>query len=631
VRPSRLANALVRAAALSAALLPAVSSAAPPPQPPLAVIPLPREIATGERVYEWGAEPRLGADSADERAAAATLADHLRSLGLRPAVVARSAAGSDVTFVTLVRADGVLGSEGYALRVGASGVTIEANAAAGLANAVRTLVQLTARRAGPVLQTQTVSIRDWPRYRWRGIHLDVSRHFFPVATVERYIDVAARYKLNVFHWHLTDDEGWRIEIKSHPLLTRAGSCGAQRECGYYTQAEIAEVVRYAAQRHVTIVPEIEVPGHAGAALAAYPELSCGAVAVPKVYCPTERTFRFLEDVLAEIVALFPGPYVHIGGDEVSSREWRSSAAVAELMRRERLSSYAAVQGYVTMRLARFLERNGRRAVAWDEVLAAPVPASVVVMAWRGGMTDVARRSGRDVVASPDGPLYFDAYQGDSAQEPPTMRFVATLDQVYRYDAGDVMGVQANLWTEQVATADHLFYMLLPRELALAEVAWSTPSARSWESFGARLPPELTWLERHGYRFRIPDVAFDLDDAGAVFAEVPGRIDAALALVPSRAVRVALSAPAPGTIRYTTDGSAPTIRSPLYRAPFTVDLDAGGAVVKAAAFLDDGSRGPLTACRIRRGVASHAAGTFPSWSALLAARSPNVYRPPRGIP
>jgi len=627
------------------ALLGAAPSAVATPQtvlPPVSVIPMPRDVQARDGAYEWRSDTRIGAESANERSAANVLAAYLRTLGLRPAVVAQSTADRAVSFRTLTPVDPELGSEGYTLRVDAGGVAITANTAAGLFYAVQTLEQLTPQSRGAAVQTRFVAIGDRPQYAWRGIHLDVSRHFFSVPTIKRYIDVASRYKLNVFHWHLTDDEGWRIEIKSRPLLTRTGGCGLQGGCGYYTHADIADVVQYADERHVTIVPEIDVPGHSGAALAAYPELSCGVVASPKVYCPTERTFAFLEDVLTEIVRLFPGRFVHIGGDEVSSREWRSSSAVRRLMQREHLSTYAGVQGYITARLARFLEKNGRRAVAWDEVLAAPVPASVVVMAWRGpGVLDLAARSGHEVISTPDGPLYFDAYQGEREQEPRAMRFVSTLQEVYAHDpartdllgarAAYVIGAQANLWTEEIATPDHLFYMLLPRELALAEVAWTPPVRKSWPSFNARLPSELGWLVQHGYRFRIPDVAYSLSGEDVRFAAVPGRIDSAVAETASPVVRVALASAAPGPIRYTTDGSAPTSRSALFRMPFDVHVSPGTAVaVKAAAFLGDGSRGAVSTCTIRRAPSRaprRSLTTFPTWSDLVSSRRADVYTPP----
>jgi hexosaminidase len=309
------------------------------------------------------------------------------------------------------------------------------------------------------------------------------------------------------------------------------------------------------------------------------------------------------------------------------------------MQREHLATYAQVQGYITTRLARFLESNGRRAVAWDEVLEANVPTSVVIMAWRGGgMAEQAMRSGHDVITTPDGPLYFDAYQGDRAQEPPAMRFVSTLEQVYRYDPSQtagatshLLGAQANLWTEQIATSDHVFYMLLPRALALAELTWTPPPAKSWSSFNARMPSELAWLEQHGYKFRIPDVAFGTSASDVRFAAVPGRIDSAVAETRSPFVRLALQSAAPGAMHYTTDGSAPTIRSPLFRSPFGVSLAPGEAVeVRAAAFLNDGTRGAVSSCTIRR-RAPHAwrrsLRTFPSWTALVSSRSADVYTPP----
>ena len=326
--------------------------------------------------------------------------------------VSRTAGASSLVTLDADAHDSALGSEGYRLDVTPQGVTIRANGGAGLFYGVQTLEQLLP--AG-TREITAVSITDVPAFRWRGIHLDVSRHFFPVSVVEKYIDVAAHYKLNVFHWHLTDDQGWRIEIKRYPRLTEIGSCragteidsdattiDAKRYCGYYTQQQIRDVIAYAKKRYVTIVPEIEMPGHSSAALAAYPELACGhgpfrvretwGVSTD-IYCPTDETFTFLENVLSEVIDLFPSEYIHVGGDEVPKDEWRTSAFVHGLMKREHLASYDAVQGYFDRRIERFLRSKGRRMIGWDEILDGGVTRTATIMSWRGesGGIKAARR------------------------------------------------------------------------------------------------------------------------------------------------------------------------------------------------------------------------------------------------
>jgi hexosaminidase len=346
-------------------------------------------------------------------------------------------------------------------------------------------------------------------------------------------------------------------------------------------------------------------------------------------------------VLAEVVQLFPGPFVHIGGDEVSPRSWRSSAEVDRLMQRNRWSSYGQVQAYMTKRVAAYLQRQGRRAVVWDEALSGPVPANTVVMAWRGEpAVRLGLARGVEIVASPDGPLYFDGYQGDPEQERPAMRFRATLEQVYRYRplapesaaAGGkrIIGLQANVWTEQIATPDRLFYMLLPRELALAEIAWGRPSVAQWPEFQQRLPAQLRWLSANGYSFRIPDVAFAFSGGPVRFAPLGDSVQSARAFTASSSVRLSLDVPVTGDIRFTTDGTPPSAGARKYVAPVPLRLSPGEAItVQAAAFVD-GRRGPVGRCIVRR-VSTvpplEAGRMYASWTALISDQRPGTYVPP----
>lgn len=498
-----------------------------------------------------------------------------------------------------------LGSEGYELRVAPSGIAIDANTAAGVYYGLQTLDQLLPYGKQPA-PMQGVTIRDWPAYRWRGIHLDVSRHFFPVSVVERYIDVAAHYKLNVFHWHLTDDQGWRIQIRRYPRLTSVGGCRAgseiegdaskidgKRYCGFYTQAQIRAVVAYARARYVTIVPEIEMPGHSQAALAAYPQLACAPRPLEvretwgvseNIYCPTEYTFTFLENVLREVMELFPGPYIHVGGDEVPKASWESSAAVRALMKREHIATYAGVQGYFDRRIEHFLESHGRRMLGWDEILDGGVTHAATIMSWHGeGRGITAAQHGNDAIMTPDGPLYFDAYQGDPEDEPEAIGSLSTPQEVYEYEATPVrltpsearhiIGVQGNLWTEFITTPSYLFYMLLPRMLSLSEIAWSDPQPRMWNEFEMRMGAQLPWLTAHGYNFRVPNPELTVSNATTTFSNVSSSVRTIDARTQAASVSVTISTVVPGgTIRYTTDGSVPNVHARVYSAPLDERLE-----------------------------------------------------------
>ena len=424
----------------------------------------------------------------------------------------------------------------YRLTVNSTGMTIAAAAPQGLFYGIQTLRQLVPPEGERAVAA--VEIADRPRFGWRGMHLDVVRHHFPVAFVKRYIDLLARYKLNTFHWHLTDDQGWRIEIKKDPRLTTVG--GFRRETvvaknfdpfvgdgvphgGFYTQDEIRDVVAYARERYVTVVPEIEMPGHSLAALAAYPELACtpGPFEVgmrwgvyDDVFCPTDRTFAFLEDVLTEVIALFPGTYVHVGGDEVTKVAWRQSDSAQAVMRREGLKDEHELQSWFIKRIERFLISKNRRLIGWDEILEGGLAPEATVMSWRGTRGGIeAAQQGHDVIMTPDRPLYFDHYQGDRAVEPMAIGGFNPLEAVYAYEpvpavltpaqTGHILGAQANLWTEYITSTVHVEYMALPRMLALAEVVWSPKAARDWTSFRARLDPELAALERLGVNYRRP--------------------------------------------------------------------------------------------------------------------------------
>lgn len=563
---------------------------------PLSVVPRPRYERITPGSYRWPAHVRIGILGAGDRDVAERLRAYAAENGVAATVVPARAA-ADIVLRSSPGDDARLGDEGYVLTVGPRSIAMTANTPHGLFNALQTLEQLSARSSNR-LRSRAGSIVDWPAYRWRGIHLDVARHFFPVPVVERYIDVAAHYKLNVFHWHLTDDQAWRLRSDRYPALAAGNG---------YSKADVDEIVAYAAHRYVTVVPEIDLPAHADAALHAYPHLGCGYGTL----CPTHAGSAFARDVWDEALARFPSPYVHVGGDEVPY-----PASVA--------------QPRFTRELDVYLRSRGRRLVGWDEILTPQLPRDATVMAWTGRKrTAQAARHGNDVVVA-SGALYFDGAQGDAAQEPRASKHMSTLEQVYDDgitppgltppESAHVIGAQANVWTEHIATADHLFYMALPRELALAEIAWTPRERKSWPSFLARLPAQFRWLEAHRYPFRIPNAAFAVSGGPMAFEAVPGHVQSVNAWTDAGAATVALTVPLDdAVIRYTTNGAAPSAASPAYRRPFSVSIGRTPVRVRAAAFLH-GRAGSITECTIAAispaAMRAHRHASK-SWSALVS--------------
>jgi hexosaminidase len=498
--------------------------------------------------------------------------------------------------------------EGYRLRARPLRVDIEARTPAGLFYAGQTLRQLlpvaisSARAAsGVVWRIPAVDVADAPRFPYRGMHLDVSRHFFPVDFVKRYIDLLAAYKINTFHWHLTDDQGWRIEIRKYPRLTEVGAWRAEtqsgvgedsrpifdgrRHGGFYTQDEVREIVRYAADRFVTIVPEIDMPGHALAALAAYPELACtpGPFAVATTFgvfddvlCPTDRTAAFMEDVLAEVTTLFPGPLVHIGGDEVPKTRWQESAAVQEIVRREGLRDEEQLQGLFMKRMAAFLAKHERQAIGWDEIMEGGLPPGAAVMSWRGASGASAAKEGHDIVMAPYTFTYFNLREGEEKRAGGGPGGQLTLEKVYAFEpmaagldadaARHILGGQGNLWTEWLAAPADVERTLLPRLLAMSEVLWSPAAARDWPGFAVRVRSHLRRFDRagveYGRHFFAVRQSHEIDAAGGL--------------------RVTLAANTDDPVHYTLDGSEPTAASARYTAPLRLEKS---ATVRAVAVRD----------------------------------------------
>ncbi len=513
------------------------------------LIPLPAQLrpSGGELALSAPVVVVVPAGVGAELAAAAQqwAAEVARELSLEVRAGQQPATGGATTIQLRLVPNSSASPEGYRLSVNSSGVRIDAPAGAGLFYGLQTLRQLLPQ-PGERAVIRTVDIEDAPRFAYRGIHLDVARHFFPVDFIKKYIDLMSRYKLNTFHWHLTEDQGWRLEITQYPRLTEVGSCRKEtmvaknftpyvgdgtQYCGFYTQAQAREIVEYARERFITVIPEIELPGHALAALAAYPELGCtpGPFEVgtrwgvfEDVYCPKEETFAFINNVLGEVTEIFPSRYIHIGGDEVPKKRWQESELAQSTMRREQLKDEHELQSYFIRRVEQMLHARGRRLIGWDEILEGGLAPDATVMSWRGMEGAIAAaRQGHDVIMTPGSHLYFDHYQGQPESEPLAIGGNSPIEKVYSFEpipaelnsaeARHVLGAQANVWTEYMKTSDHVEYMVFPRLLALSEVVWSpkatsderraTRSLRNWESFRARLPAELVRLGRLGVRYR----------------------------------------------------------------------------------------------------------------------------------
>ena len=496
--------------------------------------------------------------------------------------------------------------EGYQLDVTPGGIDLRAGSPDGLFYGMQTLRQLYAGGEVPC-----VSIRDNPRFGYRGLHLDVSRHFFSKEEVMKLLDVMSFYKLNTLHMHLTDAGGWRIEIDKYPKLTSEtafrtesdwrkwwdgrdrkylpeGTPGAYG--GYYTKEDIREIVKHAASKHINIIPEIEFPGHSEEVLMAYPELSCSGKPYQNGdFCiGNEKSFTFMEDVLAEVIDLFPSEYIHVGGDEAGKSAWKKCPKCQALMTEKGMKSVDELQSYMIHRAEEFLNSKGRRLIGWDEILEGGLAPEATVMSWRGEDGGIkAARMGHDVVMTPGNYMYLDFYQADPKTQPYAIGGYTPIKKVYSYDpvpadsltveeCRHILGVQANTWTEYIQTPEHLEYMMFPRALAVAEIGWTPQELRTWEDFKPRMNAHISKLQGMGIR------TFTLSDE----LEVTMQVDTA-----GREIEVILDAEKyPAEIRYTTDGSVPVASSALYAGPITVQ---DSAHIKAAIFRDGVLQGTPT--------------------------------------
>jgi hexosaminidase len=592
----------IRAALLFSLLMFGANAvAAPHPGNDVAVIPRPARAEWRSGFYMITRSTRVSAAGVSA-ATISQLENRFRSAGgfaLRRATRGNDAGEGIRLYVDTAR---FRSPEAYTLLVDSSGVTITGGGQPGVFYGVQSLFQLCPPSlfgAAPAEATgwpvPCCVIADSPRFAWRGMQIDVSRHFFPVPFIKTFIDILAMHKLNVFHWHLTDDQGWRIEIKRYPALTAIGGWRVDRENqpwtnrtpqqageratygGFYSQEEIRDIVRYASERCVTIVPEIEMPAHALAALAAYPAFSCtgGPFTVPPgfywpvstIYCAgNDSTFAFLEEVLSEVMELFPGKYIHIGGDEADKTEWRKCPKCQARIRAEGLRDESELQSYFVKRIDAFIRSRGRRLIGWDEILEGGLPSSATVMSWRGMEGGIeAARAGHDVVMTPEPYTYLNEYQGPPALEPLAWGGSIPLSRVYGFEplpdslapgvSAHILGGEGCLWSEYISTPTEAFYMLLPRLAGLSEVFWSPLPRRDWGDFARRIKLMME-------RYTTAGIAFA---RSAYWARVTVSADTVL-----HAARIALTTELPpDSIIYTTDGSAPEPGSSVYTGPITV--------------------------------------------------------------
>jgi len=443
--------------------------------------------------------------------------------------------------ITEVKGQGV---EGYQLEVTASGIEIRASAEAGWFYAIQTLRQLLPPaifRSGPVTGMEwtvpCVKIEDRPRFGWRGMMLDTARHYFPVDDIKRFLDQMAQYKYNVFHWHLVDDQGWRLEIKRYPRLVEIGSKRAESprpgnrnegdgipHGGYYSQEEVRNIVSYATERHIMVVPEIEMPGHSGAAIAAYPELGNADVpnyqpevktrwgVNPYIYAPSGTVFEFLQNVLLEVFDLFPSAYIHIGGDEAPKEQWKQSTVAQTVMQQEGIETEEQLQSWFLRRMEEFLSSHGKRLIGWDEIQEGGLSPNATMMLWRDWKwARAALNAGNSVIMTPASHCYLDYSQGPIETEPEAICGELRLETTYSFEPipdgivpgadARVLGIQGNVWTEYIRDRDYLDFMTWPRAAALAEIAWSPKEGRSWETFSEKILRHTRLMEEQGIRFR----------------------------------------------------------------------------------------------------------------------------------
>ncbi len=499
-------------------------------------------------VENGGAEPIRVANMLAERFKLAG------GLSLKVNETKKYSPGKNVILFTLREADSSIGIEGYQLSVSSDQVIIKASGAAGLFYGMQTIFQLlpaeihgNSPATNFAWRIPGVEIIDKPRFTWRGMHLDVARHFMSVEFVKKYIDNLAMHKLNVFHWHLTDDQGWRLEIKKYPKLTEVGAWrketlighfqdkphtfDKQRYGGFYTQQEAREIVAYAKDRFITVVPEIEVPGHAKAAIASYPQLGVMGQPVevatswgilPDIFNVEESTFSFLEDVLTEVMEIFPSEYIHIGGDEAIKDQWKASDKIQKRIKELGLKDEHELQSYFIKRIEKFVNSKGRKIIGWDEILEGGLAPNATVMSWQGIEGGIAAaQANHDVIMTPFQSLYFWWYQGDKKTEPLAAGGFISLEKAYRYEpipsvltpeqSKHILGAQGCAWSEYMEDEAKVEYMVFPRISALAEIVWTPKEIKGWDDFKLRMAKQFKRYDQRGINYaKVPlDIGTDI--------------------------------------------------------------------------------------------------------------------------
>lgn len=583
------------------------------------IIPQAAEIRQGTGSYLLTSSSSVSYDSPEGRGVAEMFTQKLNP-ATGYSIKTQQGGNAAIKFILARNPVPALGDEGYSLEVNTTGVTISANKPAGLFYGMQTLLQL----LPPEIESQkavtanwnipVVNITDYPRFKWRGMMLDVSRHFFSKEDVKTFIDEISRFKYNTFHWHLTDDQGWRIEIKSLPRLTSVGAWRVPREGyfgqrsapkpgekatygGFYTQDDIKEIIKYAQDRFVTIVPEIDVPGHSMAALAAYPELSVTKDTSTKVNPGSnfsewygngkfkmlidntlnpsdEKVYQFLDKVFTEVAALFPNPYIHAGGDECYKGFWEKDPGCQALMKKMNMKNVEELQSYFMKRVEQILKTKGKKLIGWDEILEGGLAPEATVMSWRGIKGGIeAAKMGHDVVMTPTDFAYLDYQQGEPTIEPPLYASLR-LRKCYSFnpvpegvDAKYILGGQGNLWTEQIPNLRHAEYMIWPRALALSEDYWSKDENKNWDNFIGR-------VERQMKRFDLDNINY----SNAIYDPVINTT------MKGNKMILDMQAEAPGLdIFYTLDGTMPDEHSPRYTKP--VDVPEGPVTLRVVSYRD----------------------------------------------
>ncbi|MCF6240954.1 MAG: family 20 glycosylhydrolase [Bacteroidales bacterium] len=601
--------------------------------PEISIIPKPVHLKKENSYFKVNKNTQIYIDTNSaslKNIAGFLVASFKKASGFEPEIVSVNDLSQKNNFITFKLSKQKLkNTEAYTLKVDKKGIIVEAETPVGLFYGLQTIYQLmppeifSEGNLKLPFAIQAVSIIDYPRFSYRGMHLDVSRHFFSKEFIKKYIDLIALHKMNTFHWHLVDDQGWRVEIKKYPKLTEIGAWRVNRNNvswrerpparpgekatygGFYTQDDIREIVKYAQDRYITIIPEIEMPAHVLSAIAAYPYLSCtgdsisvptgGIYQVNAIYCAgRETTFEFLENVLSEVMELFPSHYIHIGGDEANKEPWKKCSYCQKRIKNEGLKNVEELQSYFIKRIEKFLIAHGRELIGWDEILEGGLAPEATVMSWRGiagGIT--AAQQGHDVIMTPGEYCYFNHYQGDPRIEPEANRGYTTLKKVYAYEpvpkklneeeGKHILGAQANVWTEFILSPEHVEYMVLPRMAALAEVVWSPKDSLNWDDFNKRVQTQFKRYECLGLNY----------SKGTTVIEIKP-------VLYQDTMKVELyNERYHPEIHYTLDGTEPTVNSDRYQQPINVSKT---LILKAALF----ENGKMIGLSTERLIAKHKA-------------------------